>query len=35
MDPKSAIMVGMVIGIVLFFLLERSGLLYKWFGFDK
>lgn len=35
MDPKSAIMGGMVIGIVLFFVLERSGLLYKWFRLDK
>lgn len=32
MDMKVAIMVGFVVGIVLFFVLERSGLLYKWFN---
>lgn len=31
MDPKIAVLGGFVVGIVLFFVLERSGLLYKWF----
>ncbi len=31
MDEKTALLVGIVVGIVLFFALERSGLLYKWF----
>ena len=32
MDPRMTIMLGFVIGIVLFFVLERTGLLYKWFN---
>jgi hypothetical protein len=36
MDPKSAVLVGIVVGIVLFFVLERTGVIYKWFEwFDK
>ncbi len=31
MDVKMALMLGIVAGIVLFFVLERTGLLYKWF----
>jgi hypothetical protein len=31
MDPKSAVLVGFVVGIVLFFVLERTGVIYKWF----
>lgn len=31
MDPKYALMLGMVVGIVLFFILERTGVIYKWF----
>ncbi len=31
MDIKVALMLGIVVGIVLFFVLERTGLLYKWF----
>lgn len=36
MDPKTALMVGIVVGIVLFFILERTGVIYKWFDwFDN
>ncbi len=36
MDVKTALMIGMVVGIVLFFILERTGVIYKWFDwFDK
>ncbi len=31
MDPKYAMMIGMGVGIVLFFVLERTGVIYKWF----
>jgi hypothetical protein len=31
MDPRLTVMLGFVIGIALFFILERTGLLYKWF----
>ncbi len=32
MDVKTALLVGIIIGIVLFFVLERTGLLDKWFN---
>jgi len=36
MDPKNALMLGMVAGIILFFVLERTGVIYKWFDwFDN
>ena len=31
MDLKNALMLGMGVGIVLFFVLERTGVIYKWF----
>ncbi len=31
MDPKVALFLGIIVGIVLFFVLERTGILYKWF----
>ncbi len=31
MEPKFALMLGMVVGIILFFVLERTGVIYKWF----
>lgn len=31
MDPKMAVLLGFAGGIILFFVLERTGLLYKWF----
>jgi hypothetical protein len=36
MDPKMAVLIGMGVGIVLFFVLERAGIIYKWFEwFDR
>lgn len=32
MDPKVAIFVGFIVGIVLFIVLERTGVLDKWFN---
>lgn len=31
MDPKQAIILGFVVGMVLFVILERTGIIYKWF----
>jgi hypothetical protein len=31
MSVSTALMVGIVVGIVLFFVLERMGIIYKWF----
>lgn len=31
MDPKIALFLGIIVGIVLFFVLERLGIIYKWF----
>jgi len=31
MDPKFAVVVGFGVGMVLFFIVERTGILYKWF----
>ena len=31
MDPKNALMVGMLVGIVLFFVLMYKGVIYRWF----
>ncbi len=31
MEPKYALMVGMLVGIALFFVLLQTGVIYKWF----
>ncbi len=31
MELKYALALGMVVGIALFFILERAGVIYKWF----
>jgi hypothetical protein len=31
MDVKQAVVIGFLVGIVLFVILERTGVIYKWF----